>query len=87
MLEILRKTSHGAEGGIQKNAKKVNDLGAVGVQNREKRVRSRTLYAPNSPQGGIGYNCTLHLDIRHKFQDGIFKNKHSFLVQSHNIFS
>ena len=70
ILKRLEKVN-GAEGETRKDAKKVNDLGVVGVQNREKRVRSRTLYAPNSPQGGIGYNCTLHPNIRHKFQDGI----------------
>ncbi len=34
---ILKRpeNNYGAEGEIQKNAKKVNDLGVVGVQNRE----------------------------------------------------
>ena len=45
---ILKRleNNYGAEGEIQKNANKVNELGVVGVQNREKRVLSRTLYAP-----------------------------------------
>ena len=45
---ILKRpeNNYGAEGETRKDANKVNKLGVVGVQDREKRVRSRTLYAP-----------------------------------------
>ena len=55
MLKKLEK-NYGAEGEIQKNANKFNKLGVVGVQNREKRDISCTLYASrfrHSERAGI----------------------------------
>ena len=47
---------YGAEGGIPRDANKVNKLKVLGVQNRGKCVRSHTLYAPrfkHSKRAGI----------------------------------